>query len=328
MKNKIILCLILITCINLTACGNEKNSQDTSEISNTSAITEGETNSNIVGNGKTYSDTILDEEKNSIKMGKLSKNHEFYQEVVTLDSQCADYINEISIYDKEIDDTFIVHVSLPPNYDENGSYPMVVMTDGVWRLSDHPELRTLMKSGEINDVILVSIGYPDGYEYTSIRERDLVRDPESFLHFIVDNLIPYLLEIYPASSENMTLTGHSYGGYWALFALLNSDIMGKNIFDNYYIGSPSMQASTDNKTIYFYETQYNLRKDSLDANVYVTVGADENNSFISAIESFNQKLLSREFNGLKYDYEVIEGYDHNNVFKPSIKNTLLKFYGK
>ena len=139
---------------------------------------------------------LLPEERASITMGKLSPEHMYYNEVTTLDPACADYINELSIYDAEIDDTFVVHISLPPDYNEASSYPMVVMTDGVWRLSDHPELRPLMTSGQIQDVILVSIGYPNTYNYDVIRKRDLQTNPDSFLHFIVDNLIPYLEEIY------------------------------------------------------------------------------------------------------------------------------------
>ena len=99
------------------------------------------------------------------------------------------------------------------------------MTDGVWRLSDHPELRPLMTSGQIQDVILVSIGYPNTYNYDVIRKRDLQTNPDSFLHFIVDNLIPYLEEIYSVNPENMTLTGHSLGGYWAYYALLQIIIL-------------------------------------------------------------------------------------------------------
>ena len=101
---------------------------------------------------------LLPEERASITMGKLSPEHMYYNEVTTLDPACADYINELSIYDAEIDDTFVVHISLPPDYNEASSYPMVVMTDGVWRLSAHPELRPPMTSGQIQDVILVSIG--------------------------------------------------------------------------------------------------------------------------------------------------------------------------
>ena len=87
---------------------------------------------------------LLPEERASITMEKLSPEHMYYNEVTILDPACADYINELSIYDAEIDDTFVVHISLPPDYNEASTYPMVVMTDGVWRLSDHPEHRLLM----------------------------------------------------------------------------------------------------------------------------------------------------------------------------------------
>lgn len=342
MKKITYLCAFLIACGGLTACGNSETPESSSvQDSSLSASESSESSSDsssawgaLGGDDekevekKTYSDTILPEEKESIKVEKLSKNHEFYSEVVSLDPDCADYINEISIYDKEIDDTFVVHVSLPPDYDETKTYPMVVMTDGIWRLSDHPELRPLMVNDEIEDVILVSVGYPDGYDYTKIRERDLVDDPESYLHFIVDNLVPYLEDTYPADSENMTLTGHSYGGYWAYYALFNSDTIGKNTFANYYIGSPSLGAMTGINTLYDYEDEYFSRSQNLSANVYVTVGGDEDKSFISAVEKFDEQVKSRNYEGLNLTYEVIDGYTHETVFKPSIKNTLLKFYAK
>lgn len=278
--------------------------------------------------GEKYASEMLDVEKDSITIGKLSPEHEFYQEVVTLDPECADYINEISIYDKEIDDTFIIHLSLPPEYDSEKKYPMIVMTDGVWRLSDHPELRPLMKDGEIEPVIMVSIGYPNGYNYREIRERDLINDPESYLHFIVDNLVPYLSSQYSVDSENMTLTGHSYGGYWGFYALFNSDTIVKNIFKNYYIGSPAFQASTGNENIASFEEAYFSRNSKLDCNVYVTVGSQEGSGFIQPITDFVDLLNERNYEGLNLSYEIIDGYNHNNVFKPSIKNTMLMFYGK
>lgn len=49
---------------------------------------------------------------------------------------------------------------------------------------------------------------------------------------------------------------------------------------------------------------------------------------ISSIEDFYNDLQERNYSGLNLTYEKIEGYDHNTVFKPSIKNTLLMFYKK
>lgn len=50
-------------------------------------------------------------------------------------------------------------MTLPPNFDTSKTYPMFVMTDGVWRFGDHPALWNMMQDGEAEDVILVSIGY-------------------------------------------------------------------------------------------------------------------------------------------------------------------------
>jgi enterochelin esterase-like enzyme len=276
---------------------------------------------------KVYSPDLLPEERASIVLGKLSPEHEYYEEVTTLDPECADYIQELSIYDAEIEDTFVVHISLPPDHQEGQKYPMVVMTDGVWRLSDHPELRPMMVDGEIEPVILVSIGYPNGYNYQYIRERDLNDGAESFLHFIVDNLIPYLKENFPVDSENMTLTGHSRGGFWAIYAMFNNDTIGKNTFKNFYIGSPYFPSRTNGMSIGDLEKSYYERRKELDYNVYFSVGGEETDEYIPPLNDFVALLKSRNYEGLNMEYDIIEGYKHETVFKPSIRNTLLMFYG-
>jgi predicted alpha/beta superfamily hydrolase len=266
-------------------------------------------------------------ERESITVGKLSKEHEFYKEVIGIDPDTAEYINEIVMYDEEINDKFVIHVSLPPNYDETKNYPLVLMTDGVWRLSDHPQLRKLMISGEVENVILASVGYPNGYDYFTIRERDLLEQPDLYLQFLIENLMPYLCDNYRVDTARTTLTGHSYGGYWGLYALFHSDTIGKNTFAYYYIGSPSFQANTNLASIKNFEDWFYERKQTLDCSVYITVGGDEETPFIGLIESNVENIRKHTYDGLTLEYEVIDGYDHNTVFKPSIRNTLMKFYG-
>jgi len=339
-RSNIILCIFVLTLFLLLSGCNQKpspsitgSSVQTSESSGSSGtVTETTAETTALPTAtptpaKVFSPELLPEERESITLGKLSPEHIYYEEVTTLDPECADYIQELSIYDAEINDTFIVHISLPPDYDEKQKYPMVVMTDGVWRLSDHPELRPMMVDGEIPPVILVSIGYPNGYDYEDIRVRDLVDDAESYLHFIVDNLVPYLSEIFPVDSEDMTLAGHSYGGYWTYYALYNSDTIGRNVFDNFYIGSPAFQASTNSLYIKDFEAAYYERNSSLNCNVYVCVGKSEPAEFISPITKFVDKMIAREDEGLVLKYEILEGKGHNTVFKPSIRNALVMFYG-
>ncbi len=276
----------------------------------------------------TYSAKMTEKERNSVLVGKLSPEQEFYDEIVEIDPECAQYIEEISVYDEEIDDTFVVHLCLPPEWDETKEYPMLVMTDGVWRMGDHLILRELMENGEIEPIITVSIGYPNGYDYEELRKREFLHQPESYLHFIADNLVPYLLENYPASRENMTLAGHSYGGFWTFFALFNSDTVGKHTFTNYYIGSPSFQASSYGVGIADYEEDYHSRNTALESNVYVTVGSQEPEGFIIHITNFIGQLQRRDYAGLNLRYDIIDGYSHNNVFEPSIRNAAHWFYGK
>jgi len=273
------------------------------------------------------SKAMTKKERESITVGKLSKEHEFYKEVIGIDPDAAEYIKEIVMYDEEINDNFVIHVSLPPNYDKTKRYPLVLMTDGIWRLSDHPQLRKLMISGEVENVILVSVGYPNGYDYFSIRERDLLQQPDLFLQFLTENLMPYLCDNYRVDTARTTLTGHSYGGYWGLYALFHSDTIGKDTFANYYIGSPSFQASTNIANANDFEDWFYERKQTLNCSVYITVGGNEEPGFIGLIESNLEDIKKHTYKGLTLEYKVIDGYDHNTVFKPSIKNALIKFYG-
>ena len=273
------------------------------------------------------SKTLSRTERESITVGKLSIEHEYYEKMVKKDPDIEEYIIELVLYDEEIKDSFVIHVSLPPSYNETSNYPVVLMTDGVWRLNDHSELRKLMLSGEVENVILASVGYPNGYDYLSIRERDFLMQPDLYLQFITENVMPYLCDNYRVDTARTTLVGHSYGGYWGLYALFHSDTIGKASYANYYIGSPSFQASTNFAYINDFENWFYERKQTLDCSVYVTVGGDEEQPFIRLIEHNLDTIKEHNYSGLTLEHEVIEGYNHNTVFGPSIKNTLLRFYG-
>lgn len=266
---------------------------------------------------------LLDKEKSSVTVGELSPECEYYAEVVNFASQ----ITELSIYDSEIDDTFIVHISLPPDYSADKKYPLVLMTDGVWRLSDHPEVNRYMTNGEISGVILASIGYPNGYDYRTIRERDLVTQCDLFLNFICDNLIPLLSVNYSIDFDNSMFTGHSYGGFFAYYALFNNDTICKNYFKNWYIGSTSMQASFNRQTVRDFEKAYYERSKVLNANIYETCGSLEQFGFKNFNTTFIEELKERGYEGLTIEYEEIPDTNHDNVYKPSLHNALLKFYG-
>ena len=185
----------------------------------------------------------VDRNDHSLYLWSYFNNHrsdwEYDREAV---EEIKDSVDEIDIYDEELQKTFTVHVTLPPDYDKDKTYPVFFLTDGIWRFGNRPELRKCMENGEAAPVILVSLYYsydvtdPDG----EMRYEDLVINRDQLLDFITDNLMPYLCENYNIDCGNSTLYGHSDGGVFTHNALFNSDKYENQPFGHYIIGSPAL----------------------------------------------------------------------------------------
>ncbi|MBR1823483.1 MAG: alpha/beta hydrolase [Ruminococcus sp.] len=195
--------------------------------------------------------------------------------------EIAPYVREYNIYDEQLDANFVVHVTLPPNYSGDKTYPAYVLTDGVWRFNNCADLRKAMEEGRASNVILVSIGYDYSIDGTNddYRIKYFCDKCEDFLNFITDDLMPYLGEEYNIDNSRSIIYGHSLGGTFAHYAAFNSDKYENQPFKNYIIGSPAFwspgflpYADLD---VVKNEYGYFDRNDSFDKNVFVCGGADE-----------------------------------------------------
>jgi len=264
-------------------------------------------------------------ERNSVVISEVSKNQKYYDEIADV----TEYIQEMSVYDEELDSTYIIHITLPPDYDINKSYPMYMMTDGIWRLSDHAELRPLMVNGEIEDIIMVSIGYnyEINAEKTETRLVELARKSDLFLNFITDNLAPYLGELYNIDNKRSALMGHSLGGLFVYYAVFNHDKYKNEPFNYYVIASPSLYM-TDNQSNWKYgdiEKDYYKRNRKLEKEIYLTAGDKEYGNILPNVNNFFQR--SKKYKIKTLDYEVFDG-THSSYVKPMLRKSLLKFYYK
>ena len=247
-----------------------------------------------------------------------------------------DSIDEISIYDEELDTEFLVHVTLPPEYDKDKYYPVLFLTDGVWRFGNHTELRKVMENGEASDVILVSLGYNyhmDGTDEAN-RFEYLVQKRDMLLDFITDNLMPYLGENYNIDYANSTLYGHSDGGVFTHSALFRSDLYDNQPFGRYIIGSPAFWC--------LYDDCYDLdpdgcendygyfdRNDKLDKCVFLCGGSLEDPDYadmykghdttLRGLDKLNERLKSR---GADVTYKLYES--HHYQFIPEMLVEYLK----
>lgn len=271
-------------------------------------------------------------ERDSIVIGGLSTKHKYYDENADIS-----FIQEISFYDDELDSTYIAHISLPPGYDESKTYPMFMMTDDVWWLNYHIQLRQMMSNGEIENIILISFG--PGYERDAadnkVRAIEFVQKQQLYLNFITNNLVPYICELYNINNKRSAIMGHSLGGLFTYYAVFNHDKYENQPFQYYIISSPSLWVSQygfmkgysrpnqndhQSKPI----EEYFRRNQVFNKSIYLNAGDKEKILMSNYIRRFN---CDAEKYGIKtMDYELFKG-NHISFLDDMVRKALLKFYG-
>ena len=250
---------------------------------------------------------------------------------------------EYTVYDEQLGIEFLVQVTLPPNYDKDKTYPMLFMTDGVWRMNDHAELYKAMENGEADEVILVSLGYEYNVQGTTNQFRNslLIAYRQQFLDFITDDLMPYLCSTYNISCADSTLLGHSMGGVFSHHALFNSDKYDNQPFGRYIIGSPAtFNLYNENGEDYDSkggETDYGYfdRHEALDKKVWLCGGSaedpdfegsyDGHDSILTSLKKMNERLESHKAN---VTYKLYEDKHHSDYVSEMLLEYLKTEYPK
>lgn len=230
-----------------------------------------------------------------------------------------DSVRELNLRDTETGIHFLAHIVLPPDYDENKSYPAFVLTDGVWRFGDTPALYRAMEEGKAQDVILVTLGLDYHYDSQDMGIRDdyLLLNCAGLDDFITDNLMPYLGEQFNIDFANSSLYGHSDGGAFTHYAAFNSDKYENQPFRNYIIGSPALWGlhhPEDSGDITDYKRDYDYfeRNDTFTKNLFITGGKDEDPDYESSYENGEDSTLEG-INSLK------ERLDEHGVTTAEVK---------
>lgn len=160
-----------------------------------------------------------------------------------------------------VKDSFSLFIHLPKGYHQNTSqrYPVVYHLDGNAYFDGirQSTVRFAKKKKLAVEPILVGIGYGNAYLMDSLRVRDYTFPPapasdslplsgggENFYRFIQRELIPHIDRQYRTDTTQRTLMGHSFGGYFVLYALLQ-DQTDQALFAHYVAASPSLDYGDD-----------------------------------------------------------------------------------
>ncbi|MGO1767281.1 hypothetical protein CAP48_13810 [Advenella sp. S44] len=127
--------------------------------------------------------------------------------------------------------------------DGNAQFPLAVNA-----VYDYWAKLSVKQSQATSLPLIVGLGYPEEKAYPlQARERDYTYaapgerfarggGAADFYEFVQGAVMPYIKTQHPADPGKQILAGHSFGGLFALYVLLNH----QDAFDQYVIGSPSL----------------------------------------------------------------------------------------
>ncbi len=242
-----------------------------------------------------------------------------------------------------------LYVALPDGYDpEDGMrYPVLYMLDGYFAFpAAVSALASMAIQREIEDVIFVGIG--DGEhafdswfvnrwrDYTP--SRDAATDSASaaafgipleevrsggaseFLRVLREEILPFVEERY-RTSEDRGIAGHSFGGLFTAYVLLEAP----ELFQRYGLNSPSLWWGGGE--IFERETTFGAGQEMVRSRVFLSVGSREG-GMVSSMDRFAEVLRSRGQATLTVDAVVFEGETHGSVVPAMVARTLRVLYAR
>jgi predicted alpha/beta superfamily hydrolase len=238
------------------------------------------------------------------------------------------------LHSEIVGDDYDIYLRLPPNYQkENGPYPVIFQLDPQW----HFDITTKFVSDfEQNKqsvpVIVVGIGYPypSGDTNPKGRNRDYTLPLENknyplsaeggavnFYQFIKKELIPFLeLNYSIAGPEHRSISGHSYGGLFVLYALSQYDSSSPCI-SSFLAASPSIWYGDG--SIYNYLLSLKSKYTDIPVKLYMSVGDLEDVYMTANFDTLSNQISSSSYKELQYKFEKFHA-DHVGTVDPSYRN--------
>ncbi|SEK37135.1 alpha/beta hydrolase [Parapedobacter koreensis] len=244
-------------------------------------------------------------------------------------------------YSTAVKDTFTISIQKPKEYstEPNRHYPIALLLDGDFYFPTMaPLTRQYEMTGLLLPIILVGIGYNDFQKMDSLRVRDFLypKAMESdeinapggglnFYRFITEELLPHLEADLRVDTTQRTLLGHSFGGYFALYTLLQQAQERQMVFANIVSASPTLWYND----FYLYQLSERLAsnspKDKL--NVIISAGGLENDEWTTVpIQKLTVLFNNRTIPNLYLNAFIYNFLDHMDTGQLSFIKGLQRFY--
>ncbi|RBP48550.1 alpha/beta hydrolase [Arenicella xantha] len=245
----------------------------------------------------------------------------------------------ITIDSKVLDRKYDLFIKVPIDYakEENKykRYPVLYLNDGPHTFK---VASGVTHFSQMDKVIVVGVSFAHGEngQYSRVRDLTPVVDESwtkyktggapNYLNFFEKEVITYIEENYRTNPNQRILSGHSLGGSFGAWVLLTKP----ELFSSYILTSPSLWFKKH--WIFDLEDKFHLNNKSLKANLFFATGSLEtigDGMYYEMVDDqikFVQQLLSRDYQGLNIQEEIVNGTDHYSTFPVGLSKGLMFTY--
>lgn len=208
-------------------------------------------------------------------------------------------------------------INTPANYNPSSTnrYPVIYLLDAQW---DHKNMVSgygnLYYDGFVPEMVIVGISYDgDNPNYGALRaydftpnhweERGKTGGAPDFLRMLRTELFPFIEESFHADPEQRMISGTSYGGLFATYALFTDP----ELFKGYMICNPAWRWKDD--WVAQQEFTYARQHKQLSAAVYLAMAEYDN------VQTFNRitdQIRSRNYSGLRLKSRIQDSMGHSS----------------
>ena len=270
---------------------------------------------------------------------QANQNPQFLQKVGVRDS----------LYSQILAESREIYIQLPasyrPEYDQ--TYPVVYILDGEVFLPTATNVLDFYSGGFMPEMVLIGISNNNN------RMRDLTTstiktmygrpfnqkngEAANFIKFIEDELIPFVENKYPVTNYR-TLIGHSYGGLFAIYSLINHP----HLFANYIAIDPSLD--WDNQNLLEQSKSILATKTYKSKSLFVSLGgqlhmqnpdinldnvmqdSSDFSIFARSNIAFSDLIRQNSSNGLAFEWKFYPRDLHGTISYPSIMDGLISVF--
>lgn len=249
-------------------------------------------------------------------------------------------VQEFAIHSAAVGDDYRILVRLPPSYSDGSErrYPVVYQLDatvfgGEFDMTAGQASR-LESDGKIPEVIVVGVGWP--YDGADLGKRGRQRDfclkyfdgspagAQAFLQFLREELVPKVdADFRTDPSSGRALSGHSLGGYFALYTMLVTGLEADPPFKRFIAGDPS--TGNDDMELLRQDAALVAQTRSLPRKAYFLIAR-----YDGAVQRNNFEEISSRLRTHYPDLELgtrVEDTDHGGAMIPSFRNGLEFVFG-